>query len=95
VTEPNTYTDIIKPGDTDMTGKPHGWIQWKGTDVCIDLHCVCGHHGHFDGDFFYYYQCPACGARYAVGMNVALIPMTEQQAADHGIEFQTDTTSED
>ena len=18
-------------------GKPHGWVQWKGTDVCMDI----------------------------------------------------------
>ena len=22
--------------------KPHGWIQWKGTGVCMDVHCKCG-----------------------------------------------------
>lgn len=22
--------------------KPHGWIQWKGTDVCVDIYCKCG-----------------------------------------------------
>ena len=60
---------------------PHGWIQWKGTDVCIDLYCACGHHGHFDGDFLYYFECPACNAKYAVGQVVKLIPLTAKQAA--------------
>lgn len=54
-----------------------GWIQWKGTDVCIDLHCVCGHHGHFDGDFFYFFECPSCHRKYAVGQNINLIPLNE------------------
>lgn len=63
-------------------GPAHGWIQWKGTNVCIDLHCVCGHHGHFDGDFFYFYECPACNARYAVGQNIKLIPLTDEQARE-------------
>ena len=61
-------------------GEAHGWIQWKGTDVCVDMHCKCGHHGHFDGDFLYFYECPACHAKYAVGQNVKLIPLTEEQA---------------
>lgn len=86
----NLYTDVIVPNDFDVTDRPYGWIQWKGTDVCIDLHCVCGHHGHFDGDFFYYYQCPECKAKYAVGMNVALIPLTEQQSSEAMHEFCTD-----
>lgn len=59
--------------------KPHGWIQWKGTSVCIDLHCSCGEHGHFDGDFFYGYAC-VCGKKYAVGQNVRLIELTPDEA---------------
>lgn len=56
-----------------------GWIQWKGTDVCIDLHCQCGHHGHYDGEFLYFYECPACHTKYAVGQNVKLIALNEAQ----------------
>lgn len=40
--------------------KPHGWIQWKGTDVCMDIHCDCGQMSHVDGDFCYYVKCPHC-----------------------------------
>lgn len=54
---------------------PHGWIQWKGTDVCIDLYCQCGHHGHFDGEFLYYFECPKCKTIYCVGQNVKLVPL--------------------
>lgn len=57
---------------------PHGWIQWKGTDICIDLHCKCGYHGHIDGEFFYYYECPSCKTRYAVGQHVILIELTPE-----------------
>lgn len=61
-------------------GKSWGWIQWKGTDVCIDLHCECGYHDHFDGEFLYFYECPACHRKYAVGQNVKLIALTDEQA---------------
>lgn len=61
-------------------GENYGWIQWKGTDVCIDLHCSCGYHGHVDGDFFYHYECVGCGKKYTVGQNVKLIPLTEEEA---------------
>lgn len=60
-------------------GIPHGWIQWKGTDVCIDLHCECGFLGHYDGDFFYKYRCPQCKKAYAVGACVKLIPLTPEE----------------
>lgn len=56
-----------------------GWIQWKGTDVCMDVHCKCGYHGHIDGEFFYRYECAGCGQKYAVGEVVKLIPLTESQ----------------
>lgn len=39
---------------------PHAFIQWKGTDVCLDFYCDCGTQGHFDGDFAYQLRCPAC-----------------------------------
>lgn len=62
-------------------GSSYGWIQWKGTRVCIDLYCICGYHGHFDGEFFYRYQCPKCQRKFAVGQNVKLIEMTPEMIA--------------
>lgn len=46
------------------------FIQWKGTDVCLDFYCPCGSHCHFDGDFAYYLKCPDCGAVYEMGTQV-------------------------
>jgi hypothetical protein len=40
--------------------EPHAFIQWKGTDVCMDFWCECGAHLHFDGDFAYAVRCPHC-----------------------------------
>ncbi len=65
---------------------PYGFIQWKGTDVCMDLHCVCGFHGHVDGDFFYFYKCQ-CGRVYEVGVHVPLLLVTD---ADILKELETD-----
>lgn len=73
--ERNRDHELIGSRD-NLPGDAHGWIQWKGTDVCIDLHCVCGSHGHFDGDFMYSVQCMDCGRKYRVGQNVALIELT-------------------
>lgn len=53
---------------------PHGWIQWKGTDVCVDIHCACGEVSHFDGPFMYFVCCPACGEVYEANGNIELIP---------------------
>lgn len=71
------YYEAISLQDTPADG-PHGWIQWKGTEVCIDLYCPCGHHGHVDAEFFYTYRCK-CGVVYAVGSAVKLIKLTPEQ----------------
>lgn len=40
--------------------QPSAYIQWKGTDICMDFHCECGAFCHFDGDFAYTVKCPHC-----------------------------------
>lgn len=59
-----------------------GRIQWKGTDVCIDIWCKCSESAHIDGDFFYHWRCPACGQWYATGERIKLLPMTDEQAKE-------------
>jgi hypothetical protein len=44
------------------TPKPSAFIQWKGTDVCMDFWCDCGAHCHFDGYFAHAVKCPHCDA---------------------------------
>lgn len=51
------------------------FLQWKGTDVCIDVRCTCGAEGHLDGDFAYFVECPACGAVYEMGTAVKAIKL--------------------
>jgi len=67
-----------------------GWIQWKGTDVCMDVHCVCGHHSHIDAAFFYNFECVACHRKYAVGQNVKLIELTPAETSEAGHRFILD-----
>ena len=65
----------------------HGWIQWKGTDVCLDIHCECGEHSHFDGDFCYYIECPDCHRIYFCNGHIELIAIDDKAKKDIG-EFQ-------
>lgn len=53
---------------------PKSFIQWKGTNVCIDLYCTCGKHSHYDGDFLYRWQCPACKKCWEMGTAVRMRP---------------------
>lgn len=62
-------------------GEPHAWIQWKGTEVCMDVHCACGAHGHVDADFAYHLKCPHCGRVYTTGQNIKLIELTPEEKA--------------
>jgi len=46
------------------------FLQWKGTDVCLDFDCRCGASGHLDGYFAYAVRCTACGTVYELGTQV-------------------------
>lgn len=53
--------------------KPSGWIQWKGTDACMDIRCKCGHLSHVDAEFAYFIQCPACRTVFMCNGHIELI----------------------
>lgn len=78
------WTEFYKKIYTNQDTKPDGasgWIQWKGTAVCIDLRCKCGAHLHFDGEFMYFIKCPHCLQVYAAGQTIKLIPLSAEDIA--------------
>ncbi len=66
-------------------GKPHGWIQRKGTDVCMDIHCACVELSHVDASFVYHVKCPHCGRVYFCNGHIELIEL-EQDPVDCVVE---------
>lgn len=54
-------------------GEPSIFIQWKGTDVCLDFYCTCGRQGHFDGYFAYAVRCSLCGKVWELPHTVRLV----------------------
>jgi hypothetical protein len=73
------YREVYEKQDFKPVEKDsYGWIQWNGTNVCMDIHCICGHFGHFDGDFFYYFECPKCKRKFAVGSNIKMIELSPE-----------------
>lgn len=36
------------------------FLQYKGTDICVDLYCTCGDQFHYDGYFATWLRCPHC-----------------------------------
>ncbi len=61
----------------DAMDAPCAWVQWKGTNVCCDIHCSCGADLHFDGYGMYAIQCEHCGQKYEVAQNIRLHPIDE------------------
>lgn len=59
-----------------MAKESLNFIQWKGTDVCMDFWCKCGGGGHFDGYFAYTIKCPDCGAVYQLKSSVEMTELT-------------------
>ena len=59
---------------------PYAFIQWKGTDVCMDCHCICGGHFHIDAEFAYAVQCRHCGRRFEMSAKIEMreIPSVEK-----------------
>lgn len=71
-----------QPTPEDVEPDPHTFIQWKGTNVCMDIYCpnpTCKAHGHVDADFVYTLKCRHCNTVYQVGQEVKLTALTEDQ----------------
>ena len=51
---------------------PDTFVQYKGTDLCMDLYCTCGECTHIDGMFMYRVQCESCQQWYELGTKVSL-----------------------
>jgi hypothetical protein len=49
------------------------FIQWKGTDVCLDFRCECGAEGHLDSDFAYSLRCAECGKSWSMPHTIQLV----------------------
>lgn len=66
--------------------EPHAFIQWRGTDVCMDFYCDCGRHGHYDGDFAYTVKCPGCNQVWEMPWNLFPRKVDENTTDKYSIE---------
>jgi hypothetical protein len=74
---PNRY-----PPDFSALDRTSAFIQWKGTDVCLDFTCECGGSGHVDAMFVYTIKCPDCGRVWAMPHTVSLVESTDRYWTD-------------
>lgn len=68
------------------------FIQWKGTDLCMDFHCpACGEHSHYDGMFAYHIKCGECEAVFKmpseIGPLLERVPKPENDCILYPIDF--------
>jgi len=71
---------VEEMGDVvEMNDLPNIFVQWKGTELCADLRCVCGHNGHYDDDFFYNWECVKCQRRYKLPHHIVPKEMTKKE----------------
>lgn len=76
-------------------GEPETFIQWKGTNVCLDFHCPCGHHSHWDCDFIYSLRCPGCRKIWRLGTRVQAVEISEADAEVLGCLKESDEEAPD
>lgn len=92
IPEPNNLGEEARQLDAEPSAREfdlttehaetNAFIQWKGTDVCMDFRCECGEGGHFDGFFAYVVKCPGCGVLWEMPMN--LFPRRSLRDPAHG-----------
>jgi len=76
--------DIIARASPVKQDGPRGWIQWKGTDVCCDIHCECGELMHVDAEFAYAVRCTNCERVYGMDPNITLVPL-DPESTDYWV----------
>jgi hypothetical protein len=59
-----------------MTNGPEVFLQWKGTDACLDLWCPCGRELHFDGYFASQLTCGNCAETWQLPHTLKPEPVT-------------------
>lgn len=64
---------------TQSIPRPHIFIQWKGTDICCDLYCICDKQFHLDVEFMYAVECPHCHRKFEVNTMLAMRELTKEE----------------
>lgn len=56
--------------------RPSANMQLKGTNICLDVYCVCGESTHVDGEFAHYVLCSKCQRLFEVSQDIKLVELT-------------------
>lgn len=59
--------------------RPNAFIQWKGTNVCLDFYCICGEQFHLDEEFVYAVECPYCYKKYEMSAMIEARELSDEE----------------
>ena len=59
-----------------MPTEAHVFLQFKNTDICIDIYCTCGEQCHYDGYFARFVKCAYCGQMWIIPHLIPITVMT-------------------
>lgn len=66
----------------------HGSMQWKGSDIYLDLHCDCGHTSNIKGDAVFFVKCPACNTIFELNGFIQLIKRPDIDEKKHDVDVR-------
>lgn len=66
----------------------HMFIQWKGTEICMDFTCACGADYHIDEQFAYKLHCLACDTIWELGTQVIVKRVVDPKPDIYCIKLQ-------
>lgn len=78
---PLSEPGFLDEGETET--RPQVFLQWKGTDVCMDFYCACGAQCHYDGYFAYVVKCPHCQRLWEMPCHVYPREVTDKTYPGH------------
>lgn len=73
----------LNDANWDISKRCRNYIQWKGTDVCMDFHCMCGNSIHLDDYFVYSVKCLTCNKVWKLGTEVRVTELTDTSDYDY------------
>lgn len=86
---------IDRPEPT-RSGVTEIFVQWKGTNACVDFYCDCKGGtltgSHIDGDFMYFLRCPYC---FTVWRVPTVLKLSRAEPHEHDMVIDVPKSTED
>ena len=71
------------------------FIQWKGSDVTMEVECLCGESFAKTGEFAYQADCPHCCRHYQVDSHMRISNATPEQLSPSPVVHECECEDDD